>query len=70
MKKKYIKKELIEQYLKDNKLSKTAFCKKCKIAPSTFKKIIEQNTNVGIVAIFRIAFAMNLKVHEIFCDEK
>ena len=39
MKKKFIKTELIEKYLQDNKLSKTKFCKKCKISPSTLKKL-------------------------------
>ena len=70
MKKKYIKTDLIKQYLKDNNLSKTAFCKKCKISPATFKKIIEQDMDVNIVSIFKIAFAMEIRVHEIFCDKK
>lgn len=70
MKKKFIKTELIEKYLQDNKLSKTGFCKKCKISPSTLKKVMEQNANVGIVGIFKIAFAMNLRTCDIFCDEK
>ena len=70
MKKKYIKTELIEQYMIDNNLSKTAFCKKCKIAPATFKKIMEQNMDVNVVSIFKIAFAINIRAHEIFCDKK
>ena len=56
--------------MQDNKLSKTGFCKKCKISPSTLKKVMEQNANVGIVGIFKIAFAINLRACDIFCDEK
>ena len=70
MKKEYIKTDLIKQYIKDNNLSKTAFCKKFKISPATFKKIIEQDMNVNIVSIFKIAFAMEIRAHEIFCDKK
>ena len=39
-----IKTEIIEKYMNENKLSKTKFCKMCKISPSTLNKIMTKNT--------------------------
>ncbi len=52
--------EFLEGYLKENNLSKTAFCKKCKIATKTFDKIMSGKTNFRLVAIFRIARALDI----------
>lgn len=56
----------LENYLKDNKLSKTAFCKKCKISAKTFEKIISGQTNFRLVAIFRIAHALDIDFRVLF----
>ena len=60
-----IKTELIENYIKDNQLSKTKFCKICKICPSTLKKIFN-NEDVNLIALFKIARVMNIHIHQLF----
>ena len=63
--KKYIKTELIEQYLKENKLSKAKFCKRCKISPSTLTRILN-NQNVRLLALFRIVRVLEIHIHQFF----
>ena len=61
-----IKTELIENYLKENNLSKTKFCKICKISYSTYKKIMSSDNNFGVIALFRIAKILNIEVYKMF----
>lgn len=42
MKKEYIKTDLIKQYLKDNNLSKTAFCKNVKFPQQLSKRLLSK----------------------------
>ena len=67
MKSRIIKTEIITNFIEKNNLSKTGFCKMIKIAPSTFNKIMNNSTNYGIVALFKIAKAMNSNIWEILC---
>ncbi len=60
------KKEIIDNYLKENKISKTRFCKLCGISPYTLKKILN-NENYEISALFKIAKVIEIKVFQIFC---
>ncbi len=61
-----IKIELIENFIRENKISKTTFCKMCKISPNTLKKIMSNNDNFRIIALFKIAKVIKIKVYEIF----
>lgn len=56
---------IIEKYLKDNSLSKTKFCKMCKIQVSTYNRILSDKV-FGIVALFKMAKVMNIQVHKLF----
>lgn len=47
-----IKKERIEEYMKENNLSATKFCKLCYIGPAVLKKIREDKINYRINALF------------------
>ena len=49
--------ELIKNYMRENNLSKKSFCKVCNISPLTLNKILNQKTNIRILAIFKIARA-------------
>ena len=64
-----IKIELIENYIKNNKLNKKAFCKACKISLSTLNKILKNNFNFDATALFKIGKLINVQVCEMF-DEK
>lgn len=61
-----IKTEIIEKYMNENKLSKTKFCKKCKISPSTLNKIMTNDDNFGIIALFKIARVIKVHVYQMF----
>ena len=61
-----IKTVLIENFIKDNNLSKSKFCKMCKISQSTLNKIITNNENFRIIALFKIARVLKIQVFEMF----
>ncbi len=44
-----IKTELIENFVKENNLSKSKFCKMCKISQSTLYKIMTNGENFRII---------------------
>lgn len=57
---------LIEKFMKDKNLSKTAFCKFCKIGYKTFTKIMTGQRNMNLIGIIKIAVAMGIKPSELF----
>ena len=63
-----IKTEIFENYMKEHNLSKNAFCKLCKISPSVLKKIMNNQNNFYIIALFRIARVIKMEVYQMFDD--
>ena len=61
-----IKIELIENFIKENNLSNSKFCKICKISQSTLNKIMTNSENLRIVALFKIARVLKIKVYQMF----
>ncbi len=61
-----IKTDIIEKYMNENKLSKTKFCKICKISPITLNKIMTNDDNFGIIALFKIARVIKVHVYQMF----
>ena len=59
------KNEIIESYLKENKISKTKFCKLCGISYCTLEKI-RNNKNYRIGALFKIAKVVKIQVYQMF----
>lgn len=53
---------LIDNYLKENKISKTKFCKECKINYSVLQKIYNQQTNFDIIYLFRLVKILNIEI--------
>lgn len=53
--------EIIEKFMQTNGLSKSAFCKRCKISPSTLKRVLT-NGNVKMNALFKIVKVMNIEI--------
>lgn len=60
-----IKTELITNYLKEHNLSKTKFCKLCKISVSTFNRIMNGKP-FYLIALFRIARTIKVDLHQLF----
>lgn len=61
-----IKTELIENFIKDNNLSKSKFCKMCKISQSTLNKLMTNSENFRIIALFKIARVLKIQVYQMF----
>lgn len=61
-----IKTELITNFIKENNLSKAAFCKLCKISTGTLNRVLADNNALRISALFKIAKAIKIKLHELF----
>ncbi|MBO5394465.1 MAG: hypothetical protein J6A28_00980 [Clostridia bacterium] len=70
MKEKFINYELIENFMKENSLSKTAFCKMCKISPVTFAKIMGDEQGLTVLPVFKVAKAMGIHIKDIFYNRK
>ncbi len=64
--KKVINTCVIENYLKDNNLSKNKFCKNYNFSISTLNNILKNNLHINIKAIFKLAKIINIKVSELF----
>ncbi|MBO5223504.1 MAG: helix-turn-helix transcriptional regulator [Clostridia bacterium] len=61
-----IKIEVIENFMMENKISKTKFCKLCKISIRTLNKIMTNNDNFRIIALFKIAKVIKVQVNQMF----
>lgn len=63
-----IKTEIFESYMKEHNLSKNKFCKLCRISPSVLKKIMNNQDNFYVIALFRIARVIQMEVYQMFED--
>ena len=57
--------QIIFEHLKNNNLSKTAFCKKCNLGVKTYEKIIN-GEDFKIISLFKIARQLNCQIHNLF----
>lgn len=57
--------ELIRDYIAKNNLSKTKFCRLCKINISTLNRIFSGG-NFNLIAIFKIARVLKVEVYRMF----
>ena len=63
---KVIKINLIEKFIKKNKLTKKEFCNICKISEGTLNKILKNNSNFKITAVFKVARVLKIRICELF----
>lgn len=62
--------DLIERFMRERSLSKAQFCKMCKIAPSTFNKIMKNDHDFYLNALYRIKKIMQIQLFELFETDK
>lgn len=60
--------ELINNYLDENKLSKTDFCKQCRISIITLNKILTNNNNIGMISLFKVARTLDVVICDLFAQ--
>ena len=65
----YIKSGKIKKFLKDNKLSKAEFCRRCGIGQVTLQRILA-GKNFNLRALFKIAKFLNIHVCELCSSRK
>lgn len=57
--------KIIFDYIKNNKMTKTEFCKKCKTSVSTFNRIVAEK-NAKLISLYRIAKTINIHICKLF----
>lgn len=60
------RKDLILEFLKEHNMSKTKFCKECKIGYQTLTKLLNNDLTVGVKSLFRICYFMKIPPHKFF----
>lgn len=63
--KELVKTYIIKDYIREKKLTKTEFCKLCKISIHTLNKILS-GKNFEISALFKIAKVLEMEVYQLF----
>ena len=58
--------EIVENFMAENKLSKTAFCKLCKITPLAFYKFMNNDDSLFLLPVFKIAKAIGVELKDMF----
>jgi len=56
--------KLIDSYKSHHNLSTSAFCKLCKISPSTYKRIINHDLNLPLRFAVRVVETLNITLSE------
>lgn len=63
---KYYKIKFIINFMKENNLSKTAFCKQCKISLRSLNKIFNDDPCLRLRTFSKISKVLNIKVYELW----
>ncbi|MBP5242521.1 MAG: helix-turn-helix transcriptional regulator [Clostridia bacterium] len=61
-----LKVEIFKNYMNENNLSKTRFCKLCGISPKTFAKIMTGDAEFHIIALYKMARVINIPIYKMF----
>ena len=61
---------LIKEFIFSNNLTEKEFCEKCKIDICDLNKIKEDNLDLDLEVVFKIAFYIKVQVHKMFVDKK
>lgn len=56
-------KKIIEEYLKENEISKSRFCRLCKISVREFKHLFDYRHSVNNDTFYKIAQTMKLRLN-------
>ena len=64
--KKLINIKIIQDFIKQMNLTKSDFCKMAKISQRIFNKILKNQNNFRIVALFKIARLLKIQVYQLF----
>ena len=57
--------KLIDNFLKENNLSKTQFCKLCNISLQTLKNVYLSNNKISVKPIVKLALTMKVRLKDL-----
>lgn len=58
--------KIIKDYMEKHQLSMSAFCKLCKITPTTYKKIFNNVLeNMRVSSVYKIAKTLNVRIMDL-----
>lgn len=57
---------ILDEFLINNKISKSTFCKKCQLSDVILKKFYEHNANISTIQLFKIARQLNVSISNLF----
>lgn len=63
-----VRKEAINNYLNENNVSKSAFCKKCHLSTTTLNKILMGSVDCKVVTLYKIARTMGVGIADLLDD--
>ncbi len=58
---------MIIRFMKNEKLTKKEFCKRCGIGIKTLNKILNGQDNVRVIAIYKITIVMGINMSQLYC---
>ena len=58
--------ELITNFMKENNLTKTQFCKLCGFSIPTLKKVFRNDLSLRLPVVFKLSRAMGIEPKELF----
>ena len=67
--KKFFNTDFILNYMKENHLSKTKFCKLCHIGMSTLNKLLHDDLSLRIKLLWKLAKGMNVDLRNLLYRE-
>lgn len=66
---KMFKTEILDEFLVKNKISKSKFCKFCKISPKTLKRVYAQDLYLKIRVVQKIAKIIGIKPSQFLVED-
>lgn len=63
-----INSQKIKDFMAEHNLTKIKFCKQCKIGMESLEKILRGCYSSKILALYRVAIAMNCNIKDLFCQ--
>ena len=62
--------QLILKFLKENNLSKKAFCEKYNYSLSSLNNVFKQNANINFSVVCKLSKILNIEVKDMFLNKK
>lgn len=65
----YLDSQLVEKFMKENNLTKKAFCDLCGISVYILKRMLTNASQVGAFKVYKVAVTMNVKADDLIIRE-